>query len=479
MTKQMNDAMFREQKLCLTLTNHRVSDILMISEPYVHLNRKPKMTRTLNRSILALATLALVSSLAACGGGGGDSTATASSGGAGGGSTVVSTGSVCTTCIPVAGTLQVTAGPSTYAAGSVADSAYNALNVARIAAGAGAVSTSSLLDSAATFHATYVIANISSGGYSHYEDRTKPNFYGRGIGDRLAKAGYSPSNWGEVIGGNGTNGTGADFTHALLNTVYHGMVMLSQNTEVGFGAIAPNPPSYLIVANFGTPASAPDAQIPGSGAMVAYPFPGQTDVLSFFDLDSEMPRMPLTLFPNQNVGAPVLVNIRNADFVNANVAGTGRHHLHTEGRRRELGACDHRVALGHRGWRGRGAERGCAIGQPRRNRGPRAAVAAGARPGLHGLVRCHADGGWCAGHEDLELHHERDEVISRTTKARQLAGLFHVRSWRRWGRPLAQAASSTRPRILSASAWLTLSWLQSCSRPCESAGATFAAVRRL
>jgi len=260
----------------------------------------------------ALALALALGSLTACGGGGSDSTSP--SPGTGGGTTPPSAD-----VVPVSGTLQANAGTSTYTAASLEADAFAVINAARQAAGAGVVVQSAQMDAAAKAHADYLTANPED---SHYEDAAKSGFYAYSPADRVAKAGFSAGFVNEVIGGTGVSLKGSDCILGLLNTVYHAAAILSPvtNVGVGFGQDAIGVPRC--VADFATAASESFAQVAPAGELVAYPYSGQTGVLETFYVAYERPRPSATLFPNTTAGTPVVVNVRNADFVNFKAAGT-------------------------------------------------------------------------------------------------------------------------------------------------------------
>jgi len=264
------------------------------------------MKKTIGATLVALA-------LAACGGGGSE------------------TGTAAPTApsIPIApsdvmsstGTLKASAGAATYVAGSLQADAFAALNVARNAAGAGSVSQNAALDIAAAAHAKYLTTNIAT-GVVHSEDVGKADYYEASPSSRMSKAGFPVGISTEVIGGTGASLKGADCILGLLNTVYHGAALLSQATYVGigFGQDAIGVP--LCVADLSNLASESYTQVAPSGALIAYPYAGQVGVMETFYVAYESPRPPATLFPNTTAGTPVIVNVRNADYVNHKAAGT-------------------------------------------------------------------------------------------------------------------------------------------------------------
>jgi hypothetical protein len=219
--------------------------------------------------------------------------------------------------ISSSGNLQTTAVASTYGAGSVGDNFYTALNTARASAGAGVLNQSAALDTAAQAHALYETTNLATEGIAHVEVATSPNFYATTWDARETKAGYAPSLGTEVIGG---AGTGDNFAYGLLATAYHGAALLSDSTDVGFGSSA-DQFDTVGVSDLGAPASKPYGQVAASGNLIAYPYSNQTGVLGTFYVSGEIPRVSTTLLPNATAGAPVIVNIQNADYVNLAAKG--------------------------------------------------------------------------------------------------------------------------------------------------------------
>lgn len=270
----------------------------------------------------ALAGL-LALTLAACGGGGGGSstnsnTTTPVSGGAndaGGGSSVADV-------VASAGTLQTAASAPSYAVSSQQLSFFTAMNTARLAAGAGTVNQSTNIDTAAQGHATYLTTNITSVGVVHTEDSSKADYYEATPTSRLTKAGFAAAFSTEVIGGTGPSLAAADCAYGLLNTVYHGAAMLSQETAVGVGIGSDATGIPLCVADMADASTDTYGQVPAAGALIAYPYDTQTNVLETFYVAFESPRPSATLFPNQTAGTPVIVRVRNADFVNYQHANT-------------------------------------------------------------------------------------------------------------------------------------------------------------
>jgi len=263
--------------------------------------------------------MSLVAALAACGGGGGSDSGPANTPPAPAPAQVSS-----------AGTLQTTAPSPTYAASSALLSAYDALATVRQNAGAGLLVQNADLDISATAHATYLIAN-QAGGVTHTEDSTLPDFYATDFVARETKAGFSGFLKAETIIGMGvlTSGDPQSGTACVLNlmdTVYHAASLLSPVTYVGLGVVeGPNSAGYplmMCVQDMGTAAADTTGQIPASGALVAYPYAGQSNVLETFQVSAESPRPPVAVLPNVTAGTPIVVSMRNADYVNAEQANT-------------------------------------------------------------------------------------------------------------------------------------------------------------
>ncbi|MEJ6002535.1 CAP domain-containing protein [Paucibacter soli] len=269
------------------------------------------MTKTLRFAFVVTLTAAL----AACGGGGGSSTAPSTP----------TTPTTPTTPVPVvsdAGNLKTSAAAPTYAAGTLAESAYTALNTVRLAAGAGLLSQDAQIDVAAAAHAKYLTTNLSTVTSYHNEDSSKFDFYAVTPGDRIAKAGYSAAFSTEAVGGTGASQLGADCVLGLLNTVYHGAALLSRNSAVGFGFGLDGAQIPLCVADLASPVADKIGQVPAVASLVAYPYAGQKSVMETFYVGAESPRPSAVLFPNATAGTPVLVSVRNADYLNFQDAGT-------------------------------------------------------------------------------------------------------------------------------------------------------------
>lgn len=296
-------------------------------------NFEPLVMNPSSLTFRTLAAMSLALALSACGSGGGgtdlpaqrtpETAATVPVTGdptsPGGGGT--GTGSTDPT-VPSGGTLQVNVPDPTYGAGSVAISAFDALNAARRGAGAGPLVQSTQLDTAAAAHSRYLTTNLGAvGGLTHIEDPARADFDAATPVARMLKAGYPVGRWNELIGSTGVSRQGADCVRNQLNAVYHAAALLRNVTDVGFGFGTDTQGYPLCVITLASRENA-TPQVPASGAIVAYPYDGQTNVLETFLLGLEVPRAPLVLFPNITAGTPVIVSVRNADYVNLQNAGT-------------------------------------------------------------------------------------------------------------------------------------------------------------
>lgn len=244
-------------------------------------------------------------SLTACGGGGGD---------VGGG-----TNPPPANVVAAQGTLQTSAPPATYTVGSLQADAFDALQTVRAGAGAGLLRQSQQLDTAAQAHADY----LTVGPLGHYEDASYTQaYYAYSPADRMTKAGFSASFTTEVIGGTGASMKGADCLLGLMNTVYHAVAILGPQTHAGIGYAPDDAGIPGCVIDFAATAGDTYGQVAPAGELVAYPYAGQSGVYSSTDLTYESPRPPRIVVPDGVVGTPVVVSVRNADFVNYKAAGT-------------------------------------------------------------------------------------------------------------------------------------------------------------
>lgn len=278
------------------------------------------MTRT--KTLTHVLALTLVASLAACGGGGGSSTAAPTPSPAPAPAPTPAPAPAPVTVVADAGNLKATVPAPTYAASSVTADVFATLNAARLAAGAGQVAQDAKLDVASAAHAKYLTSNFVGITDYHTEVVGKDDFYDVKATDRVARAGFVAGVSTEVVGGSGASMTGAGCVLGLLNTAYHGPALLSSNTNIGIGVGLDAAAFPVCVADLATASGDALGLVPAAGALVSYPFGGQTGVAETFYVGNESPRPPVSLFPNATAGTPVIVSVRNADYVNFAAAGT-------------------------------------------------------------------------------------------------------------------------------------------------------------
>lgn len=276
--------------------------------------------RTSSFRLGTLTALAIAACAAACGGGGGSSAPAAATP-----SAPVAPSAPAAPPAPPAdivsprGNLQSVTG-GTYTSNSVAQQAFDALNLARLGSGAGQLEQSTVIDVAAAAHASYLTTHITTTYDLHTEESNRAGFYEVTPASRIAKAGFNAGATTEAIGG--TTGHGAGCVYFMLNTVYHAAALLSPFTKVGIGVGQDAIGAPLCVFNEARNAGDAIGQVPDNLSYVQYPSPGQTNVFETFYVNNEEPRPSTALFPNATAGAPVLVSLRNADWVNFQNAGT-------------------------------------------------------------------------------------------------------------------------------------------------------------
>jgi hypothetical protein len=262
---------------------------------------------TYTRTLIAISILA---SLVACGGGSGDSSSSAGDTGnvsSGGNSRNTSN----PPAISIAGNLWTVVPPNTYAPGSDSASYFTEMNAARIAAGAGAIAQSTLLDTSASAHAEYEIANLATQGLSHDEITGSTGYTGDTPDTRIKSAGYAAALDGELIGG-------TDYVGGMLDSVNHATIFLGSMTSVGFGT-ASGQYGEIVVADLASTSTI--GNVPASGKLVTYPYAAQVSVPTTFVPSGE--GIPTSEIPSTQAGQPVLVGFRNADFVNYEAAHGG------------------------------------------------------------------------------------------------------------------------------------------------------------
>lgn len=262
----------------------------------------------------------------ASGSGAGSGTGTGSGSGSGGaGGSGGSAGSPAAAAnVPAAGTLQIVAPAANYPGGSTESAAWRDLNMVRVAAGAGWLVQSTELDTAAAAHANYLVRNIGATG--HAEEVGKIDYYEASPTTRVAKAGFAASFGNETISDYQALFSGLsapDCALELLNSVYNAVALLGPVTHVGLrGWDGTYSGAQFCMAIVAARSTQPEGQVVPSGKMVAYPYDGQKDAIESVNLQVESPRPSSTVLPNDLAGTPVIVHLRNADYLNFGLAGS-------------------------------------------------------------------------------------------------------------------------------------------------------------
>jgi len=203
--------------------------------------------------------------------------------------------------------------------GAVMESAtYSYLNTVRLAANAGAVNAVATLNTAATAHSAYILANPSE--FGHTEISGHSGFTGVSANDRIAAAGYTGSLWSEGVTGYADIATpyASACPQALLNTMYHMASMLGPFRDLGIGYKPDGTGSGYCVMDYAYMTS---PQYPAAGTVVTYPYSGQTDAAWAFLPAAETPRPPATL--SGTVGQPILASMGSLAVVTGDNSGKG------------------------------------------------------------------------------------------------------------------------------------------------------------
>ncbi|MES2129803.1 MAG: CAP domain-containing protein [Pseudomonadota bacterium] len=190
------------------------------------------------------------------------------------------------------------------ASGNIPQDGRNWINFRRAQLGIAVLADNALVDLAAQHHADYLRLNDL---VSHDEISGKPGFTGSNLLERLRSAGYSFGNagyaYGEVISASASQ-SGFFLSEELITAIYHRFVIFEPKfKELGAGA-ATNGSGYTyftadFTANNGTGPGL------GRGAVVVWPFAGQTGVTPNFFSDYESPD---PVAGSNEVGYPVSVH---------------------------------------------------------------------------------------------------------------------------------------------------------------------------
>jgi uncharacterized protein YkwD len=172
--------------------------------------------------------------------------------------------------------------------GNVAIDGRNWINFRRSQVGIANLAQNAQIDRAAQAHSDYQKLNNV---VSHDETPGKPGFTGVSLQTRLAAAGYTFSSgnraYGEVISAT-TNGTGFAMAEELITAIYHRFAIFEpQFKEIGTGSAITNAGYTYFTSDF----TANNGYGPGigRGALIHWPYDGQTKVTTNFFSDSEAP----------------------------------------------------------------------------------------------------------------------------------------------------------------------------------------------
>lgn len=189
--------------------------------------------------------------------------------------------------------------------GNIALDGRNWINYRRTQAGVPAVTQNVQIDNAALGHSEYLRANNLM---SHDQEPGRQGFTGADLGDRLNAAGYTLDRqrgfaYGEVISGT-NNRSGFFMVEELITAIYHRFVIFEPMfRELGTGAATSASGYNYFTADF----ASRNGYGPGiaRGALVTWPFNGQTGVAPNFFSNTEQPD-PV---PDRNeVGYPISVH---------------------------------------------------------------------------------------------------------------------------------------------------------------------------
>ena len=190
--------------------------------------------------------------------------------------------------------------------GNIALDGRNWINYRRAQAGVPTVTQNAQIDNAALGHSEYLRTNNL---LSHDQEPGRQGFTGATLGDRLNAAGYTLDRtrgfaYGEVISGS-SNGSGFFMSEELITAIYHRFVIFEPMfREIGTGAASASRGYHYFTADF----ASRNGYGPGiaRGAIVTWPFNGQTGVAPNFFSDTEEPD-PV---PDRNeVGYPISVHV--------------------------------------------------------------------------------------------------------------------------------------------------------------------------
>jgi uncharacterized protein YkwD len=234
--------------------------------------------------------------LAACGGGGGSSGSSETNNSSSNTNTNTNTPTTSTQAVTLL-TPAATQAALPSATGNAAGDGLSFLNTIRSNAGLAQFTTNAGLVTAATDHATYLVANTASG---HYETQGLTGFTGYDPLTRIeAEGSYTAIGETVVAGSNLAFTDSLTGVSLLFDAPYHRLVMLGDFKSVGIGAVA-NASWEAVNLDYGNVAG----QISDT-QLVVYPYPGQTNVpVSWLANESPNPFASQPSYELQTVGYP-------------------------------------------------------------------------------------------------------------------------------------------------------------------------------
>jgi uncharacterized protein YkwD len=272
--------------------------------------------KSLNKNLVALTAIVVLS---ACGGGGGGASVTAPTGG-----TVTPPAPTQTAA---AATLVTSVPAATYALNSPEMGAFTQLNAIRSQCGLGLIKQDTRLDAAAAAHTNYIANSTDPQRFGHTESAAYSFFTGVTPSDRTTATGYGPAA-SEIIGGNAyftqqpDETPGKEMIRGTMATMYHGGALLSAFEHYGIGQRfnpltgTPGHPAKAIVATSSLGKGNPAVNQLAGDTVATYPCDGMKDVYTAF-YEGEVPApFPSSDYTNFKRGASIFVLVRSGQKLN-------------------------------------------------------------------------------------------------------------------------------------------------------------------
>ncbi|MFN7692852.1 MAG: hypothetical protein ACK5O3_02255, partial [Burkholderiales bacterium] len=181
------------------------------------------------------------------------------------------------------------------------------------------------MDTAAAGHWNYIAL---SGMPRHNQTVGSAGFTGATVADRIRAAGFSAANSSEGIFGfpfpdQAKYCVGTSGPYHLQDALYSWTHVGTKSDDLSKvpGPYTPFPGAFGCVNVYAMVDTKQIGQVPASGALITYPFDGGFGTYRS-NVDQENPRPPRSVLPNTFIGAPVLISVRNADFINWQADGS-------------------------------------------------------------------------------------------------------------------------------------------------------------